>query len=270
MTTMKPLDTEVLYKLTSLLEQDDYSFMDEGSFSRMMVTLSPYYPEKAAFWRNEEKAKPDVTVSWKDGQYVLTQDGNIVGNYPTLDKAITDLGLQKSGLHLLGYGCDDSIILSPEVKSHDGYLVKTLDGGSYLSHSLTSEESHLMSFAFYLRKAKAWIENQDNFLLAYNFLAGHPIMWYRPDAHTSPNHWAYTASDKIFTDVSNEEDGAPVIMMETGPSVGPLYAYHSHDHWLDVYGATFEDAYIQLAKRIHTYYHFNGISTNAPSPFIKD
>lgn len=110
----------------------------------------------------------------------------------------------------------------------------------------------------FLGTARYWLSHQDDMVAAYSFLETHPAFWSR---HTMkhPDTWAQDKGlNSIWIDVVKGKDGKPIIMLEHGASVPPERITHYHDHRLDVYASSFEEAYIKLAQKVHEFFALDG------------
>jgi hypothetical protein len=114
-------------------------------------------------------------------------------------------------------------------------------------------------FYHWLKEARHWIENPDDFMAAYGFLEGHPAFWKRPRPETHPNEW--TTDDgvsTIWSSPTRREDGSIVMMMETGSMVPPERKHRYHDLRLDTYEDTYEKGIIATAKLVHKFNDLDG------------
>lgn len=158
---------------------------------------------------------------------------------------------------------NDSINNSPDVEENMGGMVflrpnaKTGHRGILLGAS----DSRLLAINKYFqffKLAKAYLENPDDLMLAYSFLECHPAFWYLPKGEKHQFNWQYESGLHSLWIGLTKNKGKTVVMLEHGPSVAPAYHIHSHDHYLDVYAPSFDEAYIQLAKNVHKHYYLDG------------
>jgi hypothetical protein len=120
----------------------------------------------------------------------------------------------------------------------------------------TLDYSHYYHF---LLQAKQWLADQDDFVKAYSFIQMHPAFWYRPIPERSPYHWATdNGHESVWVCVTRNDKNEPVVMLEHGSSVEPEHTMHYHDFRLDVWAPTFEEAYIDLAKKTHKFFSLDG------------
>jgi len=117
----------------------------------------------------------------------------------------------------------------------------------------------------FLKNAKSWREDPTSFLNSYYYVDTHPAFWTRSEADS----WSWQTSGhcgKIYQMVWGPDEKNPEVTvgLETGSHVGPegakkeygypdkyvTYSEHYHDWRLDSYGRTFEEAYVELAKKV--------------------
>lgn len=116
-------------------------------------------------------------------------------------------------------------------------------------------------FYQWLKEARHWIENQDDFMAAYGFLTGHPAFWKCPRPEEYPNQWSTDEGvSTIWSYPSYRKDGSIVMMMETGSMVPPERKHRYHDLRLDTYEDTYELGIIATAKLVHKFNDLDGSS----------
>jgi len=114
-------------------------------------------------------------------------------------------------------------------------------------------------FYQWLKEARAWIENQDDFMAAYGFLEGHPAFWKRSRPEEYPNQWSTDEGvSTIWSSPSYRKDGSIVMMMETGSMVAPERTRRYHDLRLDTYEDTYEKGIVATAKKVHKFFDLDG------------
>jgi hypothetical protein len=114
-------------------------------------------------------------------------------------------------------------------------------------------------FYQWLKEAREWIENQDDFMAAYGFLQGHPAFWKRSRPEEYPNQWSTDEGvSTIWSYPSYRKDGSIVMMMETGSMVSPERSRRYHDLRLDTYEDTYEKGIIATAKKVHKFFELDG------------
>jgi len=114
-------------------------------------------------------------------------------------------------------------------------------------------------FYQWLKEARQWIENQDDFMAAYGFLEGHPAFWKRPRPEEYPNQWSTDEGvSTIWSSPSYRNDGSIVMMMETGAMKAPARQHRYHDLRLDTYEDTYELGIIATAKKVHQFFDLDG------------
>lgn len=157
-----------------------------------------------------------------------------------------------------------SALKSPDVEDNLGgdmiFLKDKLNKGSARMLFSPPPYRALAHWHYYqfLGTARYWLENQTDMVAAYSFLESHPAFWSR---HTMehPDTWAQDKGlSGLWIDVSKRQDGSPIVMLEHGSAVEPERIRHYHDPRLDVYADSFEEAYIQLAKKVHEFFALDG------------
>lgn len=120
-------------------------------------------------------------------------------------------------------------------------------------------------YGLFLDRAQEWLNDQDNFLKAYDFVSGHPCFWVRstvePDHPTW--HWSQDGHAMNLWQCPQADAESPtgyVYAMEAGAHMAPDYTEHAHDLRLDVHGINMEDAFIQMAKLVHQLFDLEGNS----------
>lgn len=108
------------------------------------------------------------------------------------------------------------------------------------------------------RYAQKYRENPGDFIAAHQYIDTHPAFWSRgevnPDAAWSTS--GYT--DKIWTEhLGSSKDYQWAL--EAGRSVEGDHTHHYHDLRLDAYGIPLEQAYVNLADKVHQLFRDNGI-----------
>lgn len=193
-------------------------------------------------------------IEYSDGTYYAKDFG---GKYELFKEIYADI--REAGLEA-DFG--QSALESPQVSSTFGGMVfLKAEPGSYGSQCLIGPVDHkqLEYYGYYsfLRTAKEFILNPDNVVNAWHFINTHPAFWYRYQENR-PNSWATEdGHHSVWVYPTYNKDGI-VVMMEHGGTVAPHYLNHYHDFRLDVWGTSFEDAYIQLAKKTHKFFNLDG------------
>lgn len=205
-----------------------------------------------------EPVKPVVEISWTEAEGYKAE--GIEGEWHKLDELADhierDLGFDVS-FH-------DTVKESPEVEDDLGgmiFMKPRRGSGRMLFAPVDHRRLAVAHFYQFLKGAKAWLDNQDDLILAYYFLEHHPVFWYRnrTTAETRPHAWITDHGLKgVWIGLSRKDNGENVIMLEHGAAVQPDRVMHYHDPRLDVWAPTFDDAYIQLAKKVHQYFTLDG------------
>lgn len=162
---------------------------------------------------------------------------------------------------------DESVFKSDQVKDNIGgmlFLNKT-PGATGLrartSRLIMSPVDHralaVNQYYQWLKSAKAWLENQDDFLSAYSFLVGHPAFWTR-QSKDHPNDWNTDHGVSTMWTYPTSKGGKVLWMMETGGAVRPDFLHRYHDLRLDVYAKSYEKAIVKTAKKVHKFFGLDG------------
>jgi len=129
----------------------------------------------------------------------------------------------------------------------------------WLKSDLTREEHAFLTFLIWIRTAKAYLADPENWYLAYHFIEHHPIFWSRRYWKDGVDFdWNTNAGQTGMWQGVSMNNGKPVVMLEHGAAVGPSFTMHYHDHKMDVWADSFEDAYVQYAKNVHKYFTLDG------------
>lgn len=156
---------------------------------------------------------------------------------------------------------DAALESSPEVQRVVGQTVFFENHGEDEAITFGRVEDRILEinqFYAFLRLAKRWMATPDDVVLAYSFIQYHPAFWYQHVFHTNKTAWISDNGMKPLWISPAYDEGSLVVMMEIGSAIPPERTKHYREHRLDVWGSSFEDAYIQLAKKVHTFYHLDG------------
>lgn len=158
---------------------------------------------------------------------------------------------------------DESILDSPVTKGSIGLdfisiKSKKRNFSRVLISVVDKKQLDVFHYFKFLCLAKKWIADKDNWVLAYNFIGRHPVFWHRTRTDKFEHEWVLDDGYHSLWTWVTTKDGKPVVCLEHGSSVPPNHDHYYHDTRLDVYGDTFEDAYIKLAKKIHQYFTIDG------------
>lgn len=157
------------------------------------------------------------------------------------------------------------VVFTGDVKAFTGednplFISSPVDGEEDFSEMFIS---HTDADSIYFAKSNylGWLElaveyekDPGNFVLAYHYAKGHPAFWTRNGKDS--NDWV-TDRD-LYTIVHQGEKGEVTVGFEDGQAVPPERVMHYHDIRLDSWGSTFEEAYIDLANKIYTYFEVDG------------
>lgn len=200
-----------------------------------------------------EPQKIHHVVSW-DGK-VFTATGlkgeyvNIKDMYDVLEKLNGDSD----------FIFDESVGNAPGVSSMGEMVFVDNKNQDILLGYLNPDTNAYFSYYRFLSLAKEWLDNQENAMLAYNFINLHPAFWYRDTNERYQYDWITTGGQKTMDIwVSDDDKGRMVVSLEHGEAVNPERNYHAHNSRLDIYAYSFEDAYIKMAKAVHRLFDLSG------------
>lgn len=207
-----------------------------------------------------EEVKPIHEISWTEETGYVAE--GVDGEWESIEE-LADF-IERDLKHDAKF--HDSILGSPDVEDDLGgmvFLKDKEDRGSSRMLLGPVDKRGLAVYKYYsfLGGAKAWLENQDDMVLAYSFLESHPAFWSRSRSQIDrfPHEWKMDQwLSGVWIGLSRKENGENVIMLEHGAAVEPDRVMHYHDTRLDVWAPTFEEAYIQLAKNVHKYFYLDG------------
>lgn len=114
----------------------------------------------------------------------------------------------------------------------------------------------------FLKVAKEYESNPNDFYLSYYFVNAHPAFWLKEAArgNTEPS-WNWNTSfhcEKLSHFVNKTEDGEIQVILETGGHVEPNYTEHYLDFRLTAKTPTFEQSFIQLAANVDKFFNLDG------------
>lgn len=158
--------------------------------------------------------------------------------------------------------------IAPEVAKREG-----AEDTPFLSFPSKDKRFHTMVFGYtdqerwdslkrgyaeFLKIAEAYSANPEDFVTAWNFVDRHPAFWVATDLKEHPFYWEQEGhTNKLRLSVYRNE-GRTQIELETGSHVPPKYDAHYGDWRLEVAGATYEEAIIELAKRVALTHNLDG------------
>lgn len=222
-----------------------------GNIEAELATRGVAYPEFVEF----PDPMPKRTIFWNADTGNYFTDNLDDGSWGTLSVAVESL--EAAGFES---AFDDSINDAPDVDMNLGTMVFLKSGGMVFSGSESKVISYNEYYGF-LRLAKNWLSHQDDVVLAYSFIQYHPVFWHRRDAEKRPFDWTTDDGTRpLWVHPSYNDKGNIVVMMEIGSAIPPLRERFYREHRMDVWGSSFDDAYIQTAKKIHNFYYLDGSS----------
>lgn len=232
---------------------------EEGFYANIERHLNDAGIEFPSFITFEE-ARPVHEISWTPEKGYVAE--GVEGEWASIEK-LSDF-IERELHHDTSF--HESIKGSPDVEDDLGGMVFLKDRENRGSSRMLLSPVDPRGIAVYhyygfLRGAKAWLENPNDMILAHSFLEHHPVFWYRPrsTAEKRPHAWNMdNGLNSLWTGLSRKENGENVIMFEHGAAVEPDRVMHYHDTRLDIWAPTFEEAYIQLAHKVHQYFYLDG------------
>lgn len=147
-------------------------------------------------------------------------------------------------------GEEDNFFVSVKSKNNPKY--------SRLLMARTDEDEEFFAKSTYytfLKMSNEYVNDPNDFEKAFHWLDAHPAFWSRYKADSFD--WEINNNEKIGLGVMNR-NGKTVIMLETGAAVEPERTTRYHDLRLDSDAATYEEAIIKLAARVHKFYDVDG------------
>jgi len=120
------------------------------------------------------------------------------------------------------------------------------------------------SYKAFLKLAKKYSKNQNDFYTAYQFLQKHPAFWHRFEVN--PNYWETDEGlEALWMSVRQNKKGKVEFLLEHGIYMDAdrddLFITHvvaSHDSRIDSWASTYEKAIVKLAKKVLKYYKLDG------------
>lgn len=246
---------EELYAKINLAENKNEASQYYAEYKQyVLATLTmPYFythkPEKPVYRIHAEQPFQYKVYS-EDGE-VIHEDTNITTAY--------DLA------HKLG-----DIIFSGDYNHVDhrwdkglGSLFVPIEGSKnsrmLISHTDSDSISlDYMSYIYFLKTAREYLQNPNDFLTAWYFVDTHPFAWHIHEAGSYD--WAQKGHvSKVWLQPSLNKENTVTFMLETGAAIDPDRTNHYHDLRLDIYAPTYNDSIIKLAAKIHKFFYLDGV-----------
>lgn len=196
-----------------------------------------------------------IVLSMAGDEFKLTAPSGETSTFTTLVEVRDALG-------------NEDVKIEPEVFVANGDDADGLNMGLIFSISehfsgtilgMTDEErldGLERAYAYSQDCAKTYEAEPNSFLNSYNFLDAHPAFW--TTRHGDFDWDTAGHGQRIDHMVMKDDAGNVVIALETGAHVEPAMDSHYHDYRLDVYAATFEEAYVKLAAAVHKFFAPDG------------
>lgn len=208
--------------------------------------------------------KPVYTIFWEGpvnggNAVVKTEEGEVWGEFATVPEAYDSVKTDTEA----------DIVFDESIDGKGGRLdegmwtaSKVVRGGMRALFSSTDDDKLALLKHSYKNWTDwaypNWLENQDSIDGAYNYLSNHPVFWVRHDDEPT-YHWETSSHTlAIWHALMQDDKGGFVWALETGSHIEPDYVSHYHDLRLDVYAPTFEEALIELAKRVEKFFNPDG------------
>lgn len=224
------------------------------NIEKILAEAGIFMPEKFTW----EPTKPVHTIFYSEDAYELGffHAEDIEGTFDSIEdlyKRIHELGAETL--------FDDSVLRVDGLKRGilGGIAVRVKGGWRMLFEHNPSRSLEFSQFFNFLKGAKHWLTNQDDWVAAYSFIQYHPMFWNRHRIDKYPHEWdTENGHATLWVCATKNDKGEPVVMLEGGSSVEPNHNHHYHDYRMDVWGKNFEDAYIQFAQNVHKYFSLDG------------
>lgn len=178
---------------------------------------------------------------------------------------------------LPGFDAEEIVEALPKHYSGSfGTLISNKERRMFFSYSSASRDSlwNMESeYKFFLKNCvKPYLKKPKNFYNAYQFVQSHPIFWklYGDINRNGTLHWETNDGlQDAWHTVYRNKKGKVFHMLEVGEPMDEEVEFNgekiilpnrisAHDLELDAGGYTYEEAIVDLAKRIHKLYDVNG------------
>lgn len=222
------------------------------------MSVSLHNEAELPAWLNDilpENTEPAL-VTAEDGKFVISL-GETREEFTDFREAVAALDANYGD-----YKLDATVVeATKEINVFDkfGIGLEEEDGMVRLVIGMNDEKRRKIlseGYSDFLEAAQNY-EEDPNFVTAWNFIDRHPAFWTAHDIDAFPFSWNQSGHmSHVRIDVYNDDDGAPRVLIETGghvekaDSANKAYSMHYGDWRLDVVGETYEDAVLQLAKRV--------------------
>lgn len=120
--------------------------------------------------------------------------------------------------------------------------------------------NHLVEdYQEFLIKDAAWRTDPDDFYACYDWLSSHPAFWSGHESREGEISWETGFGlGHDGPNVYKGDDGRVRVLLEAGPYMGETRDQHSIDSRLVTVADTYEEAIIDLAKKVDEFYDITG------------
>lgn len=234
-----------------IMDREFESQEDFDNIESIMAEAGIFMPEKLTW--EPVKSVSMIKYSEKDSKFYSDE----IGSYDDIEELYSEI--RKAGMDA---SFDESVFsvegLKPGVLG--GVDKKRPGGWRAMFEQYDPRPLEFHNYLSFLRGAKRFLSNHGDFIAAYDFIQHHPIFWHRIQSDRFEHRWDCESGHKsLWVCPTRNDKGEVVIMLEGGSSVPPKHDHHYHDHLMDVWGSSFENAYIQFALKIHKYHTLDGL-----------
>lgn len=210
-------------------------------------------------WLLDELPEPrkETTLIYENEQYGIRDVNNHETFYSSLEEAYDSVDCKNTNLAFAKNIPDnnDGIFFGEIGESGTGRLFMALTDQDHYDMLVDDYEE-------FLKIAKEYENDYENFVLAYNFVDKHPAFWIRTknektltwltDGHVN------THNGCLMLDMIVEDDGSHYWQIETGQHVQDSYTERYLDVSLTSTGLSAEEAFIELARKIYDKFDMDG------------
>jgi hypothetical protein len=251
---------EVLAQFPFMEATQDEAYDHEAA----KATINALAPLPSFYTFDEPTPCYTLTVTVVEGKVQVTvtdDEGNVVGDvFNGLETAYDYVRNELQGDIVFA---GDMEAATGE-KDNDMMVTVPVTGSNGRTHhrllmSRTDSDTEYMAksnYLYFLKSTLRYEANATDFMTCFHWLNGHPAFWTRYSVDR--NDWNTESNGSIWLGVTTDNDGKPVIMLETGGAVEPERTSRYHDLRLDVYAPTYEQAIVQLAAKVHKFFDVDG------------
>jgi hypothetical protein len=235
------------------MSSDDSNFWQSYSDEVKDVVLPEWFMEALP------EHLPWTVITFQDEQFHVSHDGSV---FSTIVEAYD---------YASAFNKEYQVVLDRSVHGHGGEL---MDGMFFCDFELEAVSSRLLishttedTVTIFKHDYRNWVSelsfeynaNPDNFVTAHHWLSRHPAFWTKKGEDAFANWETNGGMDEVSVKVWwDEDENAPLVLLETGAHVTPEYTYCRRDDKLSSYAATYEAAVIELARKVNELYDMDG------------